>query len=261
MIKHHLEYKRILFYNRCVDNILMIFDSSKTTPEQIVTYMNNVHHHLAFKLTYEENNTVSYLDLTLTRHNTSIITSIFRKPTATDTTVHHTSNHPLQHKLAAFRFLVNRMQILPLTQEARKQEIDTIRHIAINKGYLVELINKLLHKNISDDDNTTEHSQQARNKKWITFRYHSPLVRKVANIFKNSNLQIAYQATNTLGKVLNANNNNVNKCTSSGIYSLKCSRCNHIYVGQTDRDLKQGLKNTTAIYARITPSLLTPYTF
>jgi hypothetical protein len=48
-IKHHLEYEKILFYNRYVDDILMIFDSSKTTPEQIVTYMNNIHHHLAFK--------------------------------------------------------------------------------------------------------------------------------------------------------------------------------------------------------------------
>jgi hypothetical protein len=130
------------------------------------------------------------------------------------------------------------MQKLPLKQEAQKQEKNITRHIARNNSYPVKLIDKLQHKNITDDDNTIQNSQQAQNREWVTFRYHSPLVRKVTNIFKNTNLQIAYQATNTLWKILSTNNKHLNKYSTSGIYSLKCSTSNHIYVGQTGHNLK-----------------------
>jgi len=40
---------------------------------------------------------------------------------------------------------------------------------------------------------TPQHSE-----KWVVvFTYHSPLVRKVTNLFKQSNLRIALHATNT----------------------------------------------------------------
>jgi hypothetical protein len=80
------------------------------------------------------------------------------------------------------------------------------------------------------------------NKKWVTFKYHSPLVRKVTNIFKNPKLQIAFQATNTLWKILSSNNKHINKYSTSGTYILKCSTCNHFYIGQKSRDLKTRFK-------------------
>jgi len=38
--------------------------------------------------------------------------SVFRKPTSTDTTINFYSNRPLEHKLAAYRFLIERMSTL-----------------------------------------------------------------------------------------------------------------------------------------------------
>jgi hypothetical protein len=219
-IKHHLEDKNIIFSNRYIDYVLMLFDSRRTTAEQIGTYMNSIHQHLTFKLTCEENNSISYLDLTLTRHNTSIISSIFRKPTITDTTIHYTSNHPLEHKLAAFGSLVNSMQKLSLTQKARKQEKNTIPHIAISNGYPVKLIDQLQHKTLIHNGNNTQDNQPVQNnKKWVIFKYYSPLVRKITNIFKNTNLQITYRTTNTLWQILNTNNKHMIKYSTSGIYS------------------------------------------
>jgi hypothetical protein len=46
----------------------------------------------------EEHNTVPYLDLSITRNNNSIELDIYRKPTYTDIMIHHTSNHPHNHK-------------------------------------------------------------------------------------------------------------------------------------------------------------------
>jgi hypothetical protein len=36
-----------------------------------------------------------------------------------------------------------------------------------------------------------------QNKKWIVFTYHTSLIRKMTNPFKQSNLRIAMRATNT----------------------------------------------------------------
>jgi hypothetical protein len=45
--------------------------------------------------------------LTLTRQNNAITINIFWKPTTTDTTIHYASNHPMEHKLASYRFFLN----------------------------------------------------------------------------------------------------------------------------------------------------------
>jgi hypothetical protein len=229
IVKRYLENKMILSYNRYVDDILIIFNSRKMTIEQIHTELNGLQQCLIFKLTTEENNAISYLDLTLTRLNDSIDISVFRKPTTTDTTIHYTSNHPTEHKLAAFRYMVNRSNNLPFKPEVKQQQENTIWHIANNDGYPVRLIQKLQQKITVTENHNTLTKQPIQ--KWVTFKCHSPLVRKITNIFKNTILRIAYQATNTLWP------KHTNIYTSSGIYSLKCSTCNHFYIGQTGRNI------------------------
>jgi len=73
--------------------------------------MNNIHKHLEFKLSEEENNTINYLDLSIHRNTNSIDTGIYRKPTHTHVTIQFSSNHTLEHKQAAFNFYINTMLI------------------------------------------------------------------------------------------------------------------------------------------------------
>ena len=69
---------------------------------------------------YQENvihitsNSVNFLDLSITRNPTHLGIGIYRKPTTTDTTINFRSNHPLEHKMAAYNFLIRRMLTLPL---------------------------------------------------------------------------------------------------------------------------------------------------
>jgi hypothetical protein len=77
--------------------------------------------------------------------------------------------------------------------------------------------------------------------KWVTSKFHSPLIRKITNIFKNTNIRIAFQATYTLWQILNVKKS-TNIHSSSGTYSLKCSTCNSVYVGQTGRDIRTRFK-------------------
>jgi hypothetical protein len=40
----------------------------------------------------------------------------------TDTTINYISNHPMEHKLAAYRYYINRMNAFPLKEENRNKE-------------------------------------------------------------------------------------------------------------------------------------------
>jgi hypothetical protein len=62
-----------------------IFDSQRIVAEEILNYTNNINGHLRFKIAYEENGKINFLDLLITRNEAKITTDIFRKPTTTDT--------------------------------------------------------------------------------------------------------------------------------------------------------------------------------
>jgi hypothetical protein len=235
IIKNILDTNNIYLYNRYVDDILIIYDHSRTNTNEISEFMNNIHPALQFKPTTETKRPLNFLDLTITRQTNKLTLNIYRKPTTTDTTIHCNSNHPTEHKTAAYRFLLNRAHQLPLTQDQREKELNTIYQIAKNNGYNKETVENIQARITNKGHNN---KTATAHKKWVTFEYHSPLIRKVTNIFKNTNLSIAYRASNTIQKLLQIHQHNQQDTfTSSGIYSLQCNTCNKQYVGQTGRSM------------------------
>jgi hypothetical protein len=83
--------------------------------------MNNIHKCSEFKLTEEENNNITYLDLSINRNNNDLHIRIHRKPTQTYTTIYFIPNHPLEHKLAAYNFYINRMIALAIREQTKQQ--------------------------------------------------------------------------------------------------------------------------------------------
>jgi hypothetical protein len=69
---------------------------------------------------------------------------IYRNPTQTYTTIHFLSHNPLEHKLAACNFYMNRMLSVPKTNQARQQEWDTFCTIARNNGFPLRIIHNLM---------------------------------------------------------------------------------------------------------------------
>ena len=58
------------------------------------------------------------------------------------------------------------------------------------------------------------------NKKGVIFTYHSPLVRKITNLFKNTVINMAFKAGNTIYQQLAQKADSSNP---SGIYAIKCN--------------------------------------
>jgi hypothetical protein len=49
----------------------------------------------------------------------------------------------MKHKMAAYRFLFNRLHQLPIAQDQKQQEMNTIHQIARKNGYPITIIDKL----------------------------------------------------------------------------------------------------------------------
>jgi hypothetical protein len=107
--------KKVMFYTRYVDEILMIYKAKHTAPQTIHNPINKTHPNLQFTPTHEHTKSISFLDLFQIRQTDKIETDIFRKPTTTDKTINYTSNHSTEHKMAAFCYVIYRMILIATT--------------------------------------------------------------------------------------------------------------------------------------------------
>jgi len=129
-----------------MDDILMVYDASFTNPDTITQYSNSIHRNLQLNPTLEANDWVNFLDLSIIRKASQLEIDIFHKPTTTDTTISYLSNHPGEHKLAAYRYYIERMFNLPLSNDRLHNEWQTILHIAKNNKFPTTLLHKLKHQ-------------------------------------------------------------------------------------------------------------------
>ena len=111
--------KNIIFYTRYVEDILIIYDTKRIHPDNINTYINQIHTDIELIPTYENNGCISFLDLLIIRKPSKLEIDIFRKPTNTDKPFNFFPNYPIEHKVAAFRYHITRMHSLPLTPKKK----------------------------------------------------------------------------------------------------------------------------------------------
>jgi hypothetical protein len=98
---------------------------------------------------------INFLDITIHREHNIFSIEIYRKPTFTDSIIPNDSCHPKEHKLAAIRYLYNRMKNYQLSPDKTQK--------------VKKLIQKNLHKN---DYNTPIRKTTSNNNK------HEPNIEK-----------------------------------------------------------------------------------
>jgi len=136
--------------------------------------------------------------------------------------------------MAAYRYLINRMTSLPLSAENRIAEWQNIRTIANNNKFPIHHITKLRTQIQRKTQMNT--ANNGNSNKWATFTYHSPKVRMITNLFKQTDIKIAIKSTNTLQQLIKPKfQDTTQEHDKSGIYKMTCKTCNIAYIGQTSR--------------------------
>ena len=119
--------------------------------------------------------------------------------TPTDTSINFSSNQPTEHKIAAYRHHINRMHSLPVMPHRKHKELATIKLLEQNNNFpqtLMEILNHQTKQKYTDKKQTN--SKEQERKIWATLIYYIPLIRKITNIFKYTNVRAAFKSTKTL---------------------------------------------------------------
>jgi hypothetical protein len=129
------------------------------------------------------------------------------------------------------------MHSLPFDPDIKQKEWAIIQSIAKNNNFPQHLLQKL-HQLIQHKTGYTQTKKKDK-KVWTTFTYHSPKIQKITNLFKSTNIGIAFKITTTLQQLINPlTSNQTSEYEKTGIYKIICNTCQKSYVGKTNRNLK-----------------------
>jgi len=189
---------KIIRYFRYVDHILIIYDPNHTDINSIHMDFNAFHLNMKFTAETEPNNSINYLNITIQKTLTNWVTSIYRKPTFTDTII-PSSNHPAQHKYTVIRDLHNRLNTYYLQKKEYNEEMNSIHVIMLNNGFPIHTHKTptCKHPTMTSDtqtDNTTH--------KWVSLTYIGKETTFITNLFKKTNLKIALKTNTTIQRLL-----------------------------------------------------------
>jgi hypothetical protein len=109
-------------------------DYSKETPIEQVSRFNSLAPTIKFTMEKEIYNRINFLDITINKEINNFSFNIFQKPTTTDVIIPQDSCHPHEHKHAAIRYMLNRLNTYQLNDDNIKAELNTIKQIISNNG-------------------------------------------------------------------------------------------------------------------------------
>jgi len=131
-------------WKRYVDDIFIIWPHGLHHLTSFLTYLNGIHKRIQFTMEVEQERSLPFLDLLITRQdNGKLSYTIYRKPTHTNRYLNATSHHhPSQIQSVANSLILRSYR---LTQPAtRQQEITQITRTLRQNGYKEQIIKKAL---------------------------------------------------------------------------------------------------------------------
>ena len=128
-----------IIYRRFLDDTFLLF-RSKDHVEKFRNYLNKQHKNKKFTSEIEQNGSLSFLDIKISRENNKFVTSVYRKPTFSGVFTNFESFIFLKVNLLhrSFRLCSN--------YERFSREIETLRSILKRNSYPHNLVNQCIKK-------------------------------------------------------------------------------------------------------------------
>lgn len=181
----------------------------------------------------------------VTRVETSLDFSIYRKPTFCERLIPADSYHHRRHKMAAFHAMIHRLLKIPMSSTNYEKELAYIHHLARVNGYdnkeISNIVKKHLEKqrlsNMSTFFNVPKDEKTSRR---IGLPYYPTVTKALAPVFRKHDLEIVPKSGNTLRSILGSNKDSIPMLKRSGIYEVSCqSDCDALYYGKTIRNIEK----------------------
>ena len=231
-----------LFYFRYVDDTLMCIEKKHIV--LVINIFNSYNKRLQFTYEFEQDKKINFLDISLIRHNNSIITDWFNKPTSSGRLINYRSNHPTQQKINIVYNLVDRAISLS-HKKFHSKNLKMVNQILRDNNYPNKFINRHTHIRMQ----TIKHKQPNKitplpNKSisYISLPFNDQY-EKIAAILKPFNFCALPIVKKSFNSVIKLGKDHTDKWDRTNVvYKFFCKSCPASYTGETKRTLKTRIK-------------------
>lgn len=233
--------KNVFFWCRYVDDIFCVWTGTERQLNLFLRLLNSINSKINFTIEKEQNNTLNFLDLTVSRRNNKFEYNIYRKPTTTDVTIPASSNQSNKIKLSVWHSLIHRLINVPLSKDNFNVELNIIKSMAINNGYSVKIIDNILKRKIKRQTQKMLYCGLDKRKDSTNFcslNFINNVSPYIKNRISKFNINVIETNKTKLSSLLVNNKSKTDKLDRSGVYQLECKNCDAIYIGQCGRAIK-----------------------
>ena len=215
--------------------------------EKFRCYLICQHPNIKFTSKIEENNSISFLDIKITRVNNSFSTSIYRKVTFSEVFTNFESFIPVSYKSNLIFTLLFRAFKLCSNFELFHQEILNLKNIFKRNGYPHNFIDVCFKRFLNKIFRDKKVYAPARKKELVcvlpfigkkSLQLRSKLVKSVQNNLSFCHLKVVFQFPRKLCTLFRLKDTFNKKIRSDIVYRYSCSSCNATYYGKTYRQLQ-----------------------
>ena len=234
-----------LKYRRYVDDIF-IQCRDREHHQQFLDYMNSKHENISFTDETETNNSMSFLDVLVTRQDGALTTSLYRKATFSGVFTNFYSFISIQFKASLISTLLYRCFQLTSSNELFHKEVERLRGILAKNTYPLEFIDQCITSFLNKQYKTKTPVTMTVEPKTVTVML--PFLGKVSLEIRNRvrkyiskyvqnccKIQVIFRSQRRLKRLFSFKDRLPTSLQSYVIYRYTCRTCNSSYIGKTDR--------------------------
>ncbi|CAF3873515.1 unnamed protein product [Rotaria sp. Silwood1] len=215
---------KIKFYRRYVDDTFIIFNGKQGDIDKLLNYVNSLHPNLKFTNEVENDYELSFLDVKVIKQRTKFETTILQK----ENTYSICSSETL------------------LTEEC-----NIIEKTLVKNEYPVKLVKRKINNTIQQFRfSQPTVSKSLKKMFFVPLTYYGIetiiMTNKIKNIlektYPTTKVMFCFKKDLTINKLFMKNYKGVDPMIIGVIYKLSCSKCSKVYIGQTQLNVKERMK-------------------
>ena len=231
------------FFRRYVDDIFLLFDKQDQV-KKFLRYLNSRHQNMKFTYEEEQNETLAFLDIKITRTAGRFTTSVYRKKTFSGVYLNFGSFLPVEYKRGLIATLLHRTYTICSDFNKLHEEINRLKVIWQKNSFPLFFIDKCV-KKFLDKLFIKKASNERVDKKEIVVplvflgRISLQIKKKLQSTFRELapglKLKIVFSSPNRLRSGFMFKDRLPREMDSMCLYKFTCGTCNCTYIGETKR--------------------------
>ena len=235
---------RPTYYRRYVDDVFLMFQE-RSHVKKFLRYLNSRHPNITFTVEEEDNNSLSFLDIKITRVEGELTTSIYRKKTFSGVYMNYNSFLPRDYKRGLIHTLLHRAYTICSDYSKLHQEISRLKMIWQKNSFPLSFIDRCIKKFLDSIFVKRTSSKPVSTKKEVMIcteflgKVSIQMKKKLQQIFrecgKGIRLRIVFKSPNRLRTGFSFKDPVPIDMDSFLLYKYTCDTCNCVYIGETTR--------------------------